>query len=125
MSALFNQTLADSWTTLQAQPAVVPTAAVLVAALALYPVIFGNRKDSDIHELGGLSILTAWPFFKRRSDFLKANFVKTGQKLFSFKVLHVGHPMTCLLLERKISHWFAAHGRCDEGRGSTQGFLRR
>jgi hypothetical protein len=38
-------------------------------------------------------ILTAWPFFTRRYDFLKSNFEKSGTHMFSFKVLHVRHSI--------------------------------
>ena len=66
-------------------------AAALFAVVTLFSVIFSSNisKDTEIYELGCLSILTAWPFFRRRYDFLKSNFAKTGLNMFSFKVLHV------------------------------------
>ncbi|KAF8218507.1 cytochrome P450 [Tricholoma matsutake] len=84
MSNLFHPILLPSWSS----PAVLPTSALLLLVV-LYPLVFGTRrKDSDVYELGGLSILTTWSFFNRRSDFLTSSFAKTGQKLLSFKVLH-------------------------------------
>jgi hypothetical protein len=44
---------------------------------------------NDIPELGGFSIINAWTFFDKRYDFLRSNFDKTGEKLFSFRVLQV------------------------------------
>jgi len=58
----------------------------------------GNNPNK-IHELGGLSIANAWTFFNKRYDFLRSNFEKTGQDLFSFKVLHVS-----LRLCNRVSH---------------------
>lgn len=85
MSNLFHPILLPSWSS----PAVLTTSALLLLVV-LYPLVFGTRrKDSDVYELGGLSILTTWSFFNRRSDFLTSSFAKTGQKLLSFKVLHV------------------------------------
>ncbi|KAF8221627.1 cytochrome P450 [Tricholoma matsutake] len=89
MFSLSSQTLSCSWSVLQDRPAVISTAAaILLAAVTLYLAIFRTKhKDTDVHELDGFSILTAWPFFNRRFDFLMSNFAKTGETLFSFKVL--------------------------------------
>jgi sterol 14-demethylase len=40
----------------------------------------------NIYRLGGLSIFNAWSFFKTRYDFLKSNFDRSGQTMFSFKI---------------------------------------
>ncbi|KIM88310.1 hypothetical protein PILCRDRAFT_253602 [Piloderma croceum F 1598] len=40
-----------------------------------------------MYQLGGFSIINAWTFFNKRYEFLWSNFNKTGQDLFSFKVL--------------------------------------
>ena len=102
MSALFNQTspLVIGWNTSYA----LPTAAALLASALLYSTLFPTSpKETTIQPLGGLSIVTAWQFFNRRFDFIKANFSQTGQNLFSFKVLHVCPRITNI---RSHSHHF-------------------
>jgi len=90
MSGSFDNTPVTGWT-------VVPHssyslyAVTMLLALVLYLAI-PSSKDTNTHELGGLSILTAWSFFSRRFDFLRYNFALTGQDAFSFKVLQVGSP---------------------------------
>ena len=89
MSALLDDmsTLVTSWNT---SYALLPTAAAVFASAVLYSTLLPSPpKDTTIQPLGGLSIFTAWQFFTRRYDFLKSNFSKTGQNLFSFKVLYV------------------------------------
>jgi len=86
MSALLNETstLVSGWNTSYA----LPTAAAILASAVLYSALFPTApKDTAIQPLGGFSIVTAWQFFDRRFDFLRSNFSKTGQNLFSFKVL--------------------------------------
>ncbi|KAF8069216.1 cytochrome P450 [Lyophyllum atratum] len=56
-----------------------------IAAFAVAALHHSTRSKEDI-DLGGLSILTAWPFFKRRYDFMLSNF-KAGRKKFRFNVL--------------------------------------
>lgn len=123
MSNLFHPILLPSWSS----PAVLPTSALLLLVV-LYPLVFGTRrKDSDVYELGGLSILTTWSFFNRRSDFLTSSFAKTGQKLLSFKVLHVRCCIVHLPYQDKDPTFFflsTALCGCDGGRGGTQDFLR-
>jgi hypothetical protein len=55
--------------------------ALLAIAIAITLFFKGNHRVSGI--------LAAWPFFTRRYDFLKSNFEKTGQQMFSFNVLQV------------------------------------
>ena len=90
---MFDETnIASDWVVRALPPSfALSLAAALFVAVALCPAIFSSdiSKDSEIYELGYLSILTAWPFFRRRYDFLKSNFAKTGLNMFSFKVLHV------------------------------------
>lgn len=87
---------------MQDRPAVISTAAaILLAAVTLHLAIFRTKhKDTDVHELDGFSILTAWPFFNRRFDFLMSNFAKTGETLFSFKVLQVCRRVTSFTSQR-------------------------
>ncbi|RDB26871.1 Lanosterol 14-alpha demethylase [Hypsizygus marmoreus] len=60
-------------------------------AIAIFMILVSTVclpfSESDIYELGGFSILTAWPFFTKRYDFLRDNFRKTGQRMFRFHVL--------------------------------------
>lgn len=64
---------------------------VLLTFLApfVYPILFRPAGKDAIHELRGLPVLTAWPFFSKRYDFLMSNFEKTGRKMFKFSVLKV------------------------------------
>ena len=73
----------------------IPSPVVLVA-ISSFIILAGNfytlrdlGRKSQIPALGGLSIVNAWNFFVRRSDFLLSNFKKMGQPIFSFKVLQV------------------------------------
>lgn len=50
---------------------------------------FSSHDAKKIHQLRGLSFINAWTFFNRRFDFLRSNFNKTGQDLFSFQILQV------------------------------------
>ena len=64
------------------------TCSVLLALVAFYSALPKQSKDG-IYTLGGFSILTAWPFFTKRNDFLWENWKKTKQNLFQFNVLQV------------------------------------
>jgi len=65
-------------------------AVVLLGFAASYAYIFVSGDDATkMHQLGGFSIINAWTFFNKRYEFLWSNFNKTGQDLFSFKVLQV------------------------------------
>ncbi|KAF8069204.1 cytochrome P450 [Lyophyllum atratum] len=107
MSASLNETVLDSWTALQQAPVAVQAATAVGAGILVavaYPALFSSQKSTDIQELGGLSILTAWPFFSKRFDFLRENFKKTGQNLFSFKILH--HTVTAMKGEEARKAFF-------------------
>ena len=113
MSALLNETstLVTSWIASYA----LPTAVVILASAVLYSTLFPSPpKDTTIQPLGGLSILTAWQFFTRRYDFLKSNFSKTGQNLFSFKVLHVC-PLVIIVRCDFEDSFNLAFGYCGQG----------
>ncbi|GLB42444.1 putative cytochrome P450 [Lyophyllum shimeji] len=93
----FNETVLDSWTALQQAPVTVQAATALGVGILItlaYPALFSSKKSTGITELGGWSILTAWPFFNKRFDFLRENFAKTGENFFTFKVLH--HSVTAM-----------------------------
>ncbi|TFK67928.1 cytochrome P450 [Pluteus cervinus] len=62
--------------------------AVGLLSAFFYSTLFSSRNDGII-DIGGVSsILTAWPFFTKRYDFLKSNFQKTREVIFKFKILH-------------------------------------
>ncbi|RDB26903.1 Sterol 14-demethylase [Hypsizygus marmoreus] len=107
MSAAFNDTVFESWSAFQQSPLALPTATAVGVGILLtvvYPALFSQRKSTDIPELGGLSILTAWPFFTKRHDFLKSNFAKVGEKIFTFKILH--HSVTAVKGEEARKAFF-------------------
>ncbi|TFK38287.1 cytochrome P450 [Crucibulum laeve] len=58
----------------------------IIGLILVSPTVFSKKKNG-IKELGGLSILTARPFFSKRFDFLWSNFQKTADTMFKFKVL--------------------------------------
>ncbi|RDB27059.1 putative lanosterol 14-alpha demethylase [Hypsizygus marmoreus] len=60
--------------------------AVAIFAMLVWTAVLPSSKN-NIYELGGFSILTAWPFFTKRYDFLRDNFRKSGQRMFRFRVL--------------------------------------
>ncbi|KAJ7137456.1 cytochrome P450 [Mycena crocata] len=54
----------------------------------LYTLHTKSTKSSpDTHELKGIWIMDAWPFFSRRFEFLSETFRRTGKKLLRFRVL--------------------------------------
>ncbi|KAJ7473528.1 cytochrome P450 [Mycena latifolia] len=57
------------------------------ALFTYYATTRKRRATTNIAELGGFFVLVLWQFFNRRSDFLRSNFKKTGEKLFRFRVL--------------------------------------
>lgn len=65
------------------------TALLVLSLLVAYVWAPQQRQPEQIRELGGFSILTAWPFFKKRYDFLTTNFQRTGQRMFQFYVMQV------------------------------------
>ncbi|KAG5652598.1 hypothetical protein H0H81_004429 [Sphagnurus paluster] len=107
MSVSFHEKLLRSLPEFQQSTAAVPTATALGVGLLLailYPTILSSKKSTDIEELGGVSLFTAWPFFSRRFDFLKESFAKTGQNIFTFKVLH--HSVTAMKGEEARKAFF-------------------
>lgn len=92
MASPMNATATPSgWALFQHSPLTVSatTATALAILYLTYLALLPQRKSTDIRKLGGFSILTAWPFFTKRHDFLKSNFAKIGEQLFTFNVLQV------------------------------------
>ncbi|TFK70165.1 cytochrome P450 [Pluteus cervinus] len=83
-------TTTSSFVSLQDVPVTFIAAAGAVGLLSVffYSTLFSSRKGGIVDVGGVSSILTAWPFFTKRYDFLKSNFQKTGEAIFKFKVLH-------------------------------------
>lgn len=63
-----------------------------------------SGTEAELHRLWGPSSLTAWQFFNKRYDFLRSNFAKTDQRLFSFRVL--GHSVVALSGEEARNAFF-------------------
>ncbi|KAG6907956.1 hypothetical protein DXG01_006744 [Tephrocybe rancida] len=70
------------------------SSAALYAALAVATItavaiqsLFRRPPSGKIHDLGVFSLLSAWAFFAKRHDFIRANFKKVGTKMFRFRVL--------------------------------------
>lgn len=65
-------------------------AGIVIVTLSKYRSQSSVQHDrAAIHELGGWSRFTAWPFFSRRYNFLHSTWEKTGAELFRFRVLQV------------------------------------
>jgi hypothetical protein len=67
-----------------------PAMSSIVAGLAvvLMSAFFLRSTKSDkIHDLGGIPVLTAWNFFKKRYNFLQGHLKKSGGMMFRFRVL--------------------------------------
>ena len=95
-------------------------AGLLVVTLSTYRLQSQVQHDkSGIHELGGWSRFTAWPFFSRRYDFLHSNWEKTGQELFQFRVLQVSNLLPHLYAQNIDMQ--LAYGSCCIWRGRAQG----
>ena len=62
---------------------------IVVLSIAILFAALGSFSDDKIHNLGGFHIITAWPFFSKRYDFLRENFKKTGLKMFCFNTPQV------------------------------------
>ncbi|KAJ7465108.1 cytochrome P450 [Mycena latifolia] len=66
---------------------IVAVVALCFSTLFTYYARARKSAKTNITELGGFSLLNAWPFFAKRNDFLWSNFKKTGQNMFRFRVL--------------------------------------
>ncbi|KAG5639777.1 hypothetical protein H0H81_000057 [Sphagnurus paluster] len=119
--SLLNETIAAGWAALQDPSIALPTAGALLAAILLYPALFrSSANGKGVHKLGGLSILTPWPFFYQRYDFLTSGFARTRQKLFSFKVFH--HTVFALKGEAARKAFYDSKGLdLEEGYGLLMG----
>lgn len=73
------------------QPALYGSAIAIAFASFLTYLFWPSALQgrTQIHQLGGLSILTAWPFFTGRFDFIWKYFKQTGLRAFQFRILHV------------------------------------
>ncbi|KAJ7656668.1 cytochrome P450 [Mycena rosella] len=73
-------------------PAAILLALSLLCLSTLFTFYRSNNTQKphsglNIPELGGFSLLAAWPFFAKRDDFLWSNFKKTGAEMFRFRAL--------------------------------------
>lgn len=67
----------------------IPAIVAGFAVVLMSTFILRSTKKDKIHDLGGIPVLTAWNFFKRRFDFIQGNLKKTGRMMFRFRVLEV------------------------------------
>ncbi|KAG6827320.1 hypothetical protein H0H92_012228 [Tricholoma furcatifolium] len=79
--------------------------ALVILTTASLKRFFLLSRPQNIHDLSGISFLTAWPFFTKRYDFMWANFKKTGAKMFRFRVLH--HSIVALSGEKARKVFFS------------------
>lgn len=57
---------------------------IITLAIRLSP----SSSKGGVYDLGGIPILTAWPFFTKRYDFLRKHFA-SGKRYFQFHVVQV------------------------------------
>jgi hypothetical protein len=58
-----------------------------LAVALMSAFLLRSTKGDKIHDLGGIPVLTAWDFFKKRFDFLQGHLKKSGGMMFRFRVL--------------------------------------
>jgi hypothetical protein len=80
-------------------PIVAGLAVVLMSAF-----FFRSTKGDKIHDLGGVPVLTAWGFFKKRFDFLQGHLKKSGGMMFRFRLLQASSKFLCLSRLLTTSH---------------------
>ncbi|KAF7322607.1 hypothetical protein HMN09_00039200 [Mycena chlorophos] len=68
----------------QRSMAVLGVALLVAVAVLVLHYVRQRGDDSKIYSIGGLH---TWPFFARRSDFVRETFKRTGQNMFRFRVL--------------------------------------
>lgn len=65
------------------------TLATAISVFLLSSLFLRPRNGEKVYYLGGIPLVTAWPFFTRRYDFMREHFKESGGKMFRFKVLKV------------------------------------
>jgi sterol 14-demethylase len=75
-------------------PTALASAAIILTTVGIFSASYLYSKhpppsEIEIHQLGGIWLLHAWPFFTRRYDFVRDGFHRTSQKLFQFRILQV------------------------------------
>jgi sterol 14-demethylase len=74
-------------------PGALTSAAICLTAIGIFSMSYLYSKhppsENEIHQLGGIWLLHAWPFFTKRYDFVRDGFHQTGQKFFQFRILQV------------------------------------
>ncbi|PPR06515.1 hypothetical protein CVT24_002629 [Panaeolus cyanescens] len=80
--------------------------ALLVGALAYRAL--SSKDKSNVRQLGGIPVFTAWTFFTKRYDFLWKNFRSIPDPIFKFKVLQ--HNVVAVRGEEARKVFFDAKG---------------
>ncbi|KAJ8523130.1 hypothetical protein ONZ45_g407 [Pleurotus djamor] len=91
------------------------TLAVVSAGILASFIFPSSQSRTGPRELGGFSILTAWPFFNRRYDFIWKHFKATGERMFRFNVLH--HAVVAMRGEESRKAFFG-----DKNLSFTEGY---
>ena len=60
-----------------------------LAVVLMSCFLLRSTTGDKIYDLGGIPVLTAWDFFKKRCDFLQGHLKKSGGMMFRFRVLQV------------------------------------
>jgi sterol 14-demethylase len=76
-------------------PPPLPAIVAGLAVVLMSAFFLRSTKGDKIHDVGGIPVLTAWGFFKRRFDFLQRHFKKTGGMMFRFRVLQASAKFLC------------------------------
>jgi sterol 14-demethylase len=78
-------------------PPQIPAIVAGLAVVLMSAFFLRSTKGDKIYDVGGIPVLTAWGFFKRRFDFLQRHFEKTGGMMFRFRVLQGSAKFLCHL----------------------------
>ena len=80
-----------------------------------------STKGDMIHDLGGIPVLTAWSFFKKRFDFLQGHLKKSGGMMFRFRVLQAS--LNYCILRDCQQHPTIASDSSSDWRAGQEGIL--
>ena len=75
-----------------AKPAIAAFVVIFISASFLCSTKPESDKDK-IHDLDGISVLTAWNFFKKPFNFFQGHFKETGGEMFRSRVLQVSSKL--------------------------------
>ena len=95
-------TALSQWNT---NPPLISAIATGLAVVLMSAFFLRSTQNDKIHDLGGIAVLTAWDFYKRRFDFIQRHLEKTGEMMFRFRVLQASSKFLCPSRLLTTSHY--------------------